>query len=281
MESTKKVTAFNGKGDVNVFLTKIDLYNQLKGYDGETAAVSLASRLEEPAINVYMRMSVEDRKDITKIRAELRKQYELGNADREQALSLLGVVQRKEDEAAKDFGYRIKELVKLAYPKFDDASKQVHEKDAFVKGCHPDMQMKLKTLENFADLDMNAIIDNAVRLEVAGVKAVVKHFKAEMNAVDFQGACSSTSQGRDHVLLERLGNLEETIAKLSFSQGAAGGPSKSSPSVPSTPSGKGKAKRCFKCQDPSHVVKKCPKRFCQACGQAGHDWWMKCCPNNS
>ena len=83
MESTKKVTAFNGKGDVNVFLTKVDLYNQLKGHTGETAAVSLASRLEEPAINVYMRMSVDDRKDIKKIQAELRKQYEVGNADRE------------------------------------------------------------------------------------------------------------------------------------------------------------------------------------------------------
>ena len=276
MESSKKVTAFNGKGDVNVFLMKVDLYNQLKGYDGETAAVSLASRLEEPAINVYMRMSVDDRKDIKKVQKELRKQYEVGNADREQALSLLGAVQRKEDETAKDFGYRITALVKLAYPTFDDASKQVHEKDAFVKGCHPDMQMKLKTLENFATLDMNAVVDNTVRLEVAGVKAVTKNFKAEMNTVNDQGACCNSSRGRDEVLLERLDNLEETIAKLSVSQGATGGSPNSS-----TTTGKGKAKKCFKCKETSHIVKNCPKRFCQACGQTGHDWWMQSCPSHS
>ena len=277
MESSKKVT-FNGKGDFNVFLTKVDLYNQLKGYNGETAAVSLASRLEEPAINVYMRMSDDDRKDIKKIQTELRTQYEVGNADREQALSLLGAIQRKEDETAKDFGYRVTALVKLAYPKFDNASKQVHEKDAFVKGCHPDMQMKLKTLENFADLDMKAIIENTVRLEVAGVKAVMKGFKAEMNSIDEQGACGSTSVGRDHLLLERLGNIEETIAKLSVTQNVPSGSGKPSPKTsPST----GKAKKCFKCQSTSHVVKKCPERFCQACGQKGHDWWMKSCPNNS
>ena len=68
-----------------------------------------------------------------------------------------------------------------------------------MKGCHPDMQMKLKTLENFADLDMKAIIENTVRLEVAGVKAVMKGFKAEMNSIDEQGASGSTSVGRDHV----------------------------------------------------------------------------------
>ena len=46
MDSSKKVATFNGKGDVNVFLTKVDLYNQLKKYEGETAAVSLAFNVQ-------------------------------------------------------------------------------------------------------------------------------------------------------------------------------------------------------------------------------------------
>ena len=279
MESSKKVTTFNGKGDVNVFLTKIDLYNQLKNYAGEQAAVSLASRLEEPAFNVYMRMSEEDRKDIEKIKTELRSQYQVGNRDREEALSLLGAAQRTEEETAKDFAFRITELVKLAYPKFDAASQQVHEKDAFVKGCHPDMQMKLKTIENFDALDMKGILDNTVRLEVAGVKSVVRKLKTDMNSVGESGACCSMSCGSgDQILLKRLDSLEETIAKLSVSPNPASSQAKSPTSSSSSRGPQGK--KCFNCGEAGHVVRRCPKRFCQSCGKPGHDAWSKMCPKN-
>ena len=141
--------------------------------------------------------------------------------------------------------------------------------------------MKLKTLANFTDLDMKGIIENTVRLEVAGVKAVMKTFKAEMNMINNQGACSSRDQGAcgrgQQMLLERSESLEETIAKLSFTQNPASTQHQASPAS----STKGKMKRCWICQDTSHVVRKCPKRFCQACGGTGHDAWMKCCPKNS
>ena len=277
MESSKKVTTFNGKGDVNVFLTKVDLYNQLKNYAGETAAVSLASRLEEPAFNVYMRMSEEDLKDIDKIKTELRKQYQVGNRDREEALSLLAAAQRTEEETAKDFAFRITELVKLAYPSFNAASKEVHEKDAFVKGCHPEMQMKLKTLADFDTLDMNGILDNTVRLEVAGVKSVNKKFKTEMNSVEEKGACSSHSdESGENMLLKRLDSLEETIARLSVTPNPANLRNKAS-----SARGKFQQKKCWNCQETSHVVKNCPKRFCQACGQQGHDATSKTCPRHT
>ena len=97
MASSKKVEYFDGKGDVNSFLVKARLYNKLKKYEGEAAAVSLASRLQEPAFNVYLRMSDEDKKDVEKIEAELKKQYQVGNRDREEALYLLSAVHRKED----------------------------------------------------------------------------------------------------------------------------------------------------------------------------------------
>ena len=72
--------------------------------------------------------------------------------------------------------------MKLAYPTFSEDNKLVNEKDAFVHGLHPDMQMKLKTLENFATLDVEGILTNAVRLEVAGVKPYTK-VKCEVNTV--------------------------------------------------------------------------------------------------
>ena len=109
MAASKKVDHFNGKGDVNAFLVKVDLYNKLKKYEGEDAAVSLESRLQEPAFNVYLRMTEDDRKDPAKIKTELKKQYQIGNRDREEALFLLSPVQRKEDETAQDFAFRVKD----------------------------------------------------------------------------------------------------------------------------------------------------------------------------
>ena len=106
---SKKVECFNGKGDVNAFILKVELHSKLKKYVGEDAAVFLASRLQEPAFNVYMRMSEEDKKDAAKIKAELKKQYELGNRDREEALQLLSSAQRKHEETAQDFNFRIGE----------------------------------------------------------------------------------------------------------------------------------------------------------------------------
>ena len=100
--------------------------------------------------------------------AELKKQYEVGNRDREEALQLLSSAQRKPEETAQDFSFRIGELVKLSYPSFNQASRLVHEKDAYIRGLHPEMQMKIKTLENFTGLNMKGIVDHTVRLEVSG-----------------------------------------------------------------------------------------------------------------
>ena len=206
---------------------------------------------------------------------ELRNQYEVGNRDREEALQLLAAAQRKEEETAKDFTFRINALVKLAYPTFDDASKAIHEKDAFIRGLHPDMQMKLKTLTYFATLTMPAILDHTVRLEVAGVKSVSKKLKEEMNSIDEQsapatGACCSSGEQK---LLDRLTSLEQSIAKMNVVDtrgGASSSPQKGK-------QGKNK-KPCLNCSDSSHLVKQCPKRFCAACGGTGHDWWSKTCP---
>ena len=152
--SSKNVTMFNGKGDVNSFIVKTDLYIKLKKLEDEDAAMLLASRLEEPAFNVYLRMSDDDKKNIETIKTELRKQCETGNRDWEEALSLLHSCHRNENESAEDYAYRIKRLVRLDYPTFADANQQVHEKDVFLHGLHPEMQVKLKGLSNVDTIDM-------------------------------------------------------------------------------------------------------------------------------
>ena len=39
-----------------------------------------------------------------------------------------------------------------------------------------------------------------------------------------------------------------------------------------------KTRRCRACQSADHYVRECPVRFCQACGNKGHDSWDKSCP---
>lgn len=281
MASSKKVEYFDGKGDVNSFLVKARLYNKLKKYEGEDAAVSLASRLQEPAFNVYLRMSDEDKKDVEKIEAELKKQYQVGNRDREEALHLLSAVHRKEDETAQDLSYRITELVKLAYPSFTVAAKAVHVKDAFINAVHPDMRKELKTLSNFATIDIDGLLDNTVRLEVAGVKSFYKPMKAEMNFVAQGDDTSETERNFN----DRLGGLEEAIAKLTVASTNSWNNRGSQPHRGRNRENRfagNRTNKCWNCGDPSHILRQCPKRFCQCCGGQGHDIWQNGgCPKKS
>ena len=133
MASAKQALTFNGKGDVNTFITKTELYIKLKKLEGEDAAMLMASRLDDPAFHIYLRLSEEDKKDVAKIKEELKRQYESGNSDREEALCLLSSRLRKEGESLQDYAFCISELVRLAYPSFETANRQIHEKDYFMR----------------------------------------------------------------------------------------------------------------------------------------------------
>ena len=74
----KKLTSFDGTGNVVEFVKKVSLHSSLKGYDREKKAQNLASGLSGPAFEVYLRMSDEDQKDDTKIQAELLKEFKRG-----------------------------------------------------------------------------------------------------------------------------------------------------------------------------------------------------------
>ena len=272
LSSSSQNVMFTGKGDVDAFIAKIEVLNKLKKYEGEEA-----SRLEESAFNVYLRLWVEDKKDFTKIRDELLKGFQRGNRDREEALSLLSTCQRNEGESAQDIAFRISRLVHLAYSSFTEAQRQVHEKDFFVKGLHPDMEVHLKSLEAFATSDMKALLDHTVRLEVAGVKSFRRKLTEEMNTV--QEIRDDQIADFSRALETRIGDLEDAIANLNVGNRDFRG-RRSQGNF----RGRGQRKNgrsCFNCGDKSHFVRQCPNRYCQSCGGTGHDAWNRNCPKNS
>ena len=179
-----KVKCSDGTGDVNVFVEKVSLHSSLKGYDGEKAAQNLASKLEGRAFDVYMRLSTADKKDANKIKSELLKEFESGNLDREAAIVELNNRRRKSDESAQTFAYKIIELVKLAYPSFDDSTRKTIAKDYFMKGVHPKMQISLKSLPSFTDADIDKLATETMRLQIAGIDSFASNKAQECMSVD-------------------------------------------------------------------------------------------------
>ena len=154
---------------MNVFVEKVSLHSSLKGYDGEKAAQNLASKLEGRAFDVYMRLPTADKKDASKIKSELLKEFESGNVDREAAIVELNNRRRKSDESPQTFAYKLISLVKLAYPTFDDSNQKTIAKDYFLKGLHQKMQIALKSLPNFTEIDVDKLATETMRLQLAGI----------------------------------------------------------------------------------------------------------------
>ena len=97
------------------------------------------------------------------------KEFERGNLDRETAIVELSSRRRKSDESPQTFAYKIIELVKLAYPSFDDNTRKTIAKDYYLKGLHPKMQIALKSLPSFNDADVDKLTSETMRLQLAGI----------------------------------------------------------------------------------------------------------------
>ncbi len=68
MDSQGISLRFDGQGDVKAFITKVALHCSLKGYTAEKKAQALASKLERPAFDVYLRLSNEDKQNLGKLK---------------------------------------------------------------------------------------------------------------------------------------------------------------------------------------------------------------------
>lgn len=270
MDKISKEDRFDGKGDVNAFIKKMELYIALKEYTGEKAAQALASHLMLPAFNVYMRMTVGDQKDVEKIKKELREQYEVGKINREEAQSLLNLRVRKDGEALRDYAFDVKRLAALAYPTFNAANLDIIGKDHFVKGLHAEMQVKVKSLADFAASNFAAVVMESVRLELAG-----EYPGRSAGSIKLVNAACHTSDDSLNPILSRLDKLENMLF-----QDRSNGSVNRVQQRGSRGSGKGRGtpRQCRNCDSTEHLVRQCPSRFCPACGGRGHDAWEKSCP---
>ena len=293
MESTIK--SFDGNGDVKVFIEKVCIHSSLKGYENEKAAQNLAGRLEGRAFDVYMRLSDADKKEFSKIKAELLKEFERGNQDREVAIHELNNRNRKPVESAQTFAYKVQELVKLAYPLFDEDTRSTISKDYYIKGLHPNMQIALKSLPDFSS--SSQLSTETTRLELAGIDSFVSSScvsRMSVNAVNTDTLVDSITAKVVEKIKEFSLNLPEGEFPVSnvnyvdtrFNRGRMG--TNRNQSRPRSNRGgysRGYSRnttqfrKCRVCQSPDPFVKECPSRYCQACGHKGHDAWSSTCPN--
>ena len=164
--SKAKCADFEGKGNVNVFLTKVGLIAAIKGHADEKKAQFLASKLSGPAFDGYMRLSGDDKKDFGIIKEQLKKEFGRGQLNKEEAIHVLNGRQRKQEESPQTFAYKIRDLMNLAYPTSNDAAQKTLYKGYFMHGIHPDVQVALK-----AETTLDALATETVRLELAGIKS--------------------------------------------------------------------------------------------------------------
>ena len=292
-------------GNVVEFLKKMELHSALKGYDGEKKAQNLASRLAGPAFDVYLRLSEGDQKDVDKISTELLKEFKRGQQDREEAIAELQNRRRMPNEPTQTFAYKLIELVKLAYPDFDESVRKTIAKDYFVKGVHPDMQIALKSHGNFSSSDINALATETTRLQLAGINSFTKQKNVNdinsnttsINSVDYVLQNTSLVESTAETVIQKLqldkltdssiGNNQVDCSRVNevnnvYRGRGYTGNSRNSRSGYRRYQDAGKGKKdmkCRSCQNTGHWVKECPTRFCQACGNRGHDAWNKSCPN--
>ena len=160
---------FDGTGEVNKFITKGELQAALKNHTEEKKAQFIASKLNGVALDIYMRLSTDDKKDPAKIVDGLRNEFSREQRNREEALDLLLKRRRLSGESAETYAYKILELVKLAYSSFSADIQSTIAKDYYVKGLTKEMQVALKTIPDFATKTLNQLATETSRLSIAGI----------------------------------------------------------------------------------------------------------------
>lgn len=163
------------------------------------------------------------------------------------------------------------------------------------------MQIALKTLPSFAEADIYNLAKETTQLQVAGIKTFFSR------TVDKAQECMSVANAESMVdtiaekVIEKLRNTSFDIPadkdggnesanflgyqrrgrkglgnksnrgdfrKLTHQQGG------NNPRNPGRPQS---GRTCRSCESPDHFYRQCPLRFCQACGNKGHNAWNSTC----
>ena len=283
MSSVNTVKVFTGEEDVNKFITKCELHCTLKGYEGEKAAVFIGEKLDDAAFDVYLTIAPEDRKDPAKVKAALIKAFDRPKRNREIAIDALTSRLRLPHESAETFAYKISELVKYSYPNFDQTTRDALSKDYFIKGLQQDLQKELRKERDFATKSLATLAEDTTYLEIAGINS--KTIKSEVigSVVD---QSSKLENKIDHLItaLEKsVVTPESDEEKISYA-GRKTKDNYAKGKLPRRNYNKYEKKQftdtleCRNCNSKQHLYRKCPERFCQVCGNKGHDGWEKTCP---
>ena len=287
-----KINKFSGIGNVTNFIEKIDLLASLKDYDEEKQAKLLASYLDDAAFDVYMRLPADDRKNPNKIKDELLKEFNKGQVNREAAIKELKERTLKPGEPFATFSYKIEELMKLAYPDFNEVVRTTIAKDYFVNALSCEMQTALKSIADYSSKSLSDLVTETTRLELAGVKAriptkdnvlqiseedemvntVTKRVMEGMSALNVDG----TKPENVHANLNYVASGGNRSTNTSSSRRG-----RDNSSYNKQRRGGNQTMKCRSCQSVGHGYRSCPSRFCQACGQRGHDAWNESRKNYS
>ena len=133
-------------------------------YEDEKEAKLLASHLNSPAFEVYMRLSDAEKKQPRIIKEELRKEFEKAELNREEALHQLNNRRLQQTESVSTFSYKVSELVRLAYKDFNEVTRSTITKDYFVKALSQEMQITLKSMESYKDKSLKDLVTETTRL---------------------------------------------------------------------------------------------------------------------
>ena len=199
----------------------------------------------------------------------------MGKVNREEAQSLLILRVRKDDKTIKDYAFDLKRLASLAYRSFTQPNTNIITKDYFVKGLHVEMQLKLKSLEKFSTAGIDDLIEEAVRLELTGVKPSSKGTYSHhcVNSVNVTGEANREMLEPIIARLEKLENRLSTGEDKSVNHVR----SSSYENKLRHPKDNTGNRKCRNCGNAQHFVRQCPSRFCQAGGEKGNDAWDKKC----
>ena len=276
--ATQKVNMFTGATDVKMFLTKCELHCKLKGYEDEKIAVFIAERLDEAAFDTYMTLTTEDKKDPEKIKDALLNGFDRSKRNREVAVEKLKDRGRLPNEGAEVFAYKIKELVKSAYPKFNDDALALLTKDYYVKGLHIDIQKELRKHEAYEDKSVDDLVTQTILLEIARknssrvpeetIRSIKEWTSLEAKMDRLLSVCEKSFLPKD--------NQEENISYAGASNTYYKRNRQRSRGQRNY-NFTGKLE-CRICNGTDHLFRQCPSRYCQACGKKGHDGWEKTCP---
>lgn len=279
--ASSTIPVFTGVTGVNKFITKCELHCTLKGYTAEKKAVFIAERLEDAAYDVYTTLNTEDRKDPEKIKTALLKNFHRSKRNREVAVEELATRQRLPNENAEVFAYKIKDLVKLAYPKFNEEATSVLAKDYFVKKLHPDVQRELRKTKEYDDKTLDELAADTTLLEIAGINSKSEKKEIIGSVTEVNSLESKVDQLLAVLQKPQINDEEDQVNfagatgsyNRNFSQRRRGRGRGNSDRRPFK-----KPLECRNCSSTDHLFRQCPLRYCQACGNKGHDGWEKTCP---